>query len=292
MALRERKEYSLNYYYKNKDKISQQRKHSWKKNKINLLSKEKAKRDKQRKERGFTKDSARRRKKFQEVKIEVILNMGGKCVCCGEMNTDFLTIDHIDGGGAKHRKEFKSSSWFFMRQYCYPKGYQLLCFNCNFSKYIGGRCIHKRERNMVKEITSFEGEYWWLNNDCACWVKSADGIEFPSLTNCFNYEMFIGEWKTLKECRDAIIKCTNPRSAKSVRKKFAERIPNDWQERKIDVMKRLINQKFQKGTMWSIMLRDTGDAILRDDSKADHFNISGEMLGRLIMEKRRENAED
>src|SRR3989304_6254325 len=28
-----------------------------------------------------------------------------KCACCGDGNIEFLTIDHINGGGAKHRRE-------------------------------------------------------------------------------------------------------------------------------------------------------------------------------------------
>src|SRR5258706_14541763 len=36
---------------------------------------------------------------------------GGKCECCGETRREFLTIDHIHGGGQRHRKTL--TDYFF-----------------------------------------------------------------------------------------------------------------------------------------------------------------------------------
>ena len=70
---------------------------------------------------------------------QVIEHYGGKCVCCGESELLFLTLDHIDGQGAKHRKQFggrysarKVYQWVIAQNY--PQTLQVLCFNCNCGK--------------------------------------------------------------------------------------------------------------------------------------------------------------
>lgn len=80
-------------------------------------------------------------------RLAVISHYGGKCACCGETNLEFLTVDHIDGGGREHRKEIGDSSemlvsWLIKNDF--PPGFQILCSNCNLSKYIGGVCVHRR----------------------------------------------------------------------------------------------------------------------------------------------------
>ena len=48
----------------------------------------------------------------------VIKEYGKKCRCCGVIEIEFLTIDHINGGGNKHRKEIGESFMvkFFHRE--------------------------------------------------------------------------------------------------------------------------------------------------------------------------------
>lgn len=114
-----------------------------------------------------------------KVKLEVFTHMGGKCACCGIQELDFLAVDHIeDLGGSAQRKitgEYGHVVYTSLRDTGYPSGYQLLCFNCNFSKFIGrGTCIHQRlpginyykgrKRNLVlktKVITDMGGK-------CSC----------------------------------------------------------------------------------------------------------------------------
>ena len=72
------------------------------------------------------------------------------CKCCGEGHIEFLAIDHINGGGNKHRKSIAKNlaGWQFflwLKRDNYPKGFQVLCVNCNFAKSHGG-CPHNRER--------------------------------------------------------------------------------------------------------------------------------------------------
>src|SRR3990167_2907538 len=83
---------------------------------------------------------------------QVIKHYGGnppKCNCCGEKEIKFLTIDHINNDGAKHRKEINAnnisgglSGWIIRNNY--PEDFQVLCMNCNWGKYINlGKCPHK-----------------------------------------------------------------------------------------------------------------------------------------------------
>lgn len=83
-------------------------------------------------------------------KKEIFQAYGGQCVCCGESNSIFLTIDHVDGKGSEHRKLIGLSSptgksfYHWLKKQGYPKdNYQILCFNCNFAKHVLGRCPHQ-----------------------------------------------------------------------------------------------------------------------------------------------------
>jgi len=76
---------------------------------------------------------------YKELKEDVFFQYGGKCVCCGEDNTAFLTIDHIHNDGNKHRHKNNRYSgvaiYRLLKKNNYPKdNYQILCYNCNCSK--------------------------------------------------------------------------------------------------------------------------------------------------------------
>lgn len=85
----------------------------------------------------------------QRIKIEVFRHYSdGKCECCKENRIEFLSIDHMDGGGTKHRKMLRKSGQRFclwLKKNAYPIGYRVLCFNCNQSLGIYGYCPHKKE---------------------------------------------------------------------------------------------------------------------------------------------------
>ena len=72
---------------------------------------------------------------------------GKVCACCGESNEKFLTIDHMDGNGAAHRRQLKhwGSGVQFYRwlvKQGLPDGYRTLCFNCNAAVGVKGACPH------------------------------------------------------------------------------------------------------------------------------------------------------
>lgn len=74
------------------------------------------------------------------LKQEVLSHYSGgipTCAMCGITNIDLLTIDHIDGGGTKHRKETGGggqATYRWLKRNNYPNGYRVLCFGCNVVK--------------------------------------------------------------------------------------------------------------------------------------------------------------
>lgn len=56
------------------------------------------------------------------------------CACCGEDHIPFLHVDHVDGGGARHRKSVGDVyRWIIKNNF--PNGFRTLCANCNWGIY-------------------------------------------------------------------------------------------------------------------------------------------------------------
>ena len=79
----------------------------------------------------------------------VLRAYGNECACCGEAQELFLSIDHIDGGGAQHRKEISKGQggrrlYEWLKAEGYPSGFQTLCRNCNWGKSLNNNtCPHQ-----------------------------------------------------------------------------------------------------------------------------------------------------
>jgi hypothetical protein len=92
-------------------------------------------------------------KENAERRIRVLMHYGGmppRCDCCGEQHLDFLTIDHMKGGGCKHRKlicgsDSSTSFYRWLEKKRFPKGFRVLCSNCNLAIGKRGICPHKKE---------------------------------------------------------------------------------------------------------------------------------------------------
>jgi hypothetical protein len=83
-----------------------------------------------------------------KLRFDFLDALGAICACCGEDDVRFLTLDHVDNSGAKHRKLFKDHQIYReARRKGYPRDkYQVLCFNCNSGRSCnGGICPHKDE---------------------------------------------------------------------------------------------------------------------------------------------------
>jgi hypothetical protein len=93
----------------------------------------------------------RKRDYIKLAKLRVVEGYGSRCSClgCTETRWEFLTIDHIEGGGNEDRRTTlmagaKLYGWLIRNNY--PRGkYQLLCYNCNCARQTnGGVCPHIR----------------------------------------------------------------------------------------------------------------------------------------------------
>lgn len=93
------------------------------------------------------------RRYSRNLKDEVFSVYGKACVCCGETARCFLTIDHIDHGGGKHRKQVGGGRGFYLwlRRENFPKGFQTLCHNCNCAKQFDpkGHCAAHPNAHLV-----------------------------------------------------------------------------------------------------------------------------------------------
>lgn len=90
-----------------------------------------------------------RKKQRLRLKIEVMgyYCTGGIRCKCGYKDIRALSIDHIDGGGNRHRKELKevhgsTKMYQWLKNNGYPPGFQVLCMNCQFIKRIENDEFH------------------------------------------------------------------------------------------------------------------------------------------------------
>jgi hypothetical protein len=81
-----------------------------------------------------------------KVKLEFLEAYGGKCACCGEDDPRFLSLDHVNNDGARHRETTPCHAIYRVaRREGYPKDrYQILCYACNMGRQTNrGICPHK-----------------------------------------------------------------------------------------------------------------------------------------------------
>lgn len=95
----------------------------------------------------------RGRKFWHKLRHEAMMAYGGyECACCGETEPGFLTLDHANNDGSSHRKEIGNRGagiFAWLKKHGYPKGFQILCFNCNCGKARNkGICPH-HERSTI-----------------------------------------------------------------------------------------------------------------------------------------------
>lgn len=89
-------------------------------------------------------------KRHHAIRCETFAHYGNgriACVCCGEAEMKFLTIDHINGGGTKERELLNRQGvtfYLWLIKQGFPAGYQTLCMNCNYARGHWGVCPHQQ----------------------------------------------------------------------------------------------------------------------------------------------------
>ena len=96
----------------------------------------------------YRKEKAKR--ESRRARLTVIDHYGGSCKCCLESRIEFLAIDHINGGGAKKKRELglRSGTRFYkwVINQGFPSDLRILCHNCNMARGFYGYCPHDKER--------------------------------------------------------------------------------------------------------------------------------------------------
>ncbi len=79
------------------------------------------------------------------------------CSCCGVTEREFLTIDHVAGDANKTSREFGiprggSPLYSWLLKSGLPPGFEVVCMNCNSSKWKHGECVHKKMNRSASDV--------------------------------------------------------------------------------------------------------------------------------------------
>jgi hypothetical protein len=97
--------------------------------------------------------------KYKKLKEKILEIYGKQCECCGESITEFLTLEHKDGNGSKHRKQHKGSYVKIYQDAIMAKDkrkYGILCFNCNSIQLFGIKCPHIKNTIIQPNLLAME----------------------------------------------------------------------------------------------------------------------------------------
>ena len=128
-----RNEYFRNWRKKNKEKTKEYANKNYANNREKIIQ-----------QKIFSNTKMRRLARLDCIKH--YSNDKNMCSCCGENHIEFLAIDHIKGNGNEHRKSLKDYLPLILKRKKYPKGYRILCHNCNSSIGFYGYCPHQKDK--------------------------------------------------------------------------------------------------------------------------------------------------
>ena len=96
-----------------------------------------------------------KKKSRQKEKLQVLTHYSTgdvpQCAKCGIKDIDVLCIDHIQGFAKRHRKEIlleeRMHLYRWLVKHHYPKGFQVLCANCNMKKRVENREVRRGKQD-------------------------------------------------------------------------------------------------------------------------------------------------
>jgi len=96
---------------------------------------------------------------YEKVRGEMLVHYSQNppsCECCGETRLYFLSLDHIKGNGSEHRRQIVKENGgtpiggnalpYWLKKHGWPKGFQVLCYNCNFAKRNDTSCPCQKDK--------------------------------------------------------------------------------------------------------------------------------------------------
>lgn len=134
-------------------------------------------------------------------------------------------------------------------------------------------------------INDFRGEYRWMSNFHLCTV-TYDGVTYPSTENAYQAAKFEDD-----DFRARFVNCTPAESKKLGR---STGMVANWDGIRLNVMEKLLRQKFAPGTVLAQKLLDTGDEELVEGNWWNDTywgvcrGVGENNLGKLLMKLRRE----
>lgn len=87
----------------------------------------------------------KRNQQHRDMRSKFLFVYGGRCSCCGERRSEFLTVEHVNGQ-KKIKKETSYSAYSNAIKEYPSKNYDILCVNCNHARGRYGVCPHEKER--------------------------------------------------------------------------------------------------------------------------------------------------
>jgi hypothetical protein len=102
---------------------------------------------------------ARNNRRNRFMRLLVLKHYGGdppRCACCGEAFAEFLSLDHIAGGGRQHRKTIATRWWEWIIRNKFPDTFRVLCHNCNQAIGVYGYCPHQNGTGQEIWATAYD----------------------------------------------------------------------------------------------------------------------------------------
>lgn len=96
----------------------------------------------------------RAKERLREFKGIVFNHYGQVCVCCGEKEEAFLTVDHLEKNGNVHRKQTGAGVAFYkwIVDNNFPSNLRILCMNCNYGERRKLQCPHLTNGQMGPKL--------------------------------------------------------------------------------------------------------------------------------------------
>lgn len=134
-------------------------------------------------------------------------------------------------------------------------------------------------------IDSFRGDFGFLSNffESSIWI---DGVQYKTVEHAYQAAKAHDE-VTKKMIREA----KTPAIAKKLG--YSCQLPPDWEDRKVEVMRRLVREKFKNPLLRAMLLVTEDAELVEGNTWNDRFwgvcrGVGHNWLGRILMEIREE----